>query len=176
MRSVEGRVSGVEGGGPRGPNGPSVLNHAPPTTDHGPRTRNGLALVARHPSRTISGTAFTLLEVMIACGIFFMATFTILALVSQCLRNARRLQRIEVNAGMVAAQLYKTNQLTEGTDSGDFENVYRDYSWETVSQQIGSNGLWQVDIVVRRRGLSQPADTMSVWLFSPNSKSSVFPR
>jgi len=37
-----------------------------------------------------SGTnAFTLMEVMVACGIFFMATFAILALVSTTLRNAR---------------------------------------------------------------------------------------
>src|SRR5438045_6918579 len=44
--------------------------------------------------------AFTLLEVMIACGIFFIAVFAILALVSNTLRNAQRLRRIEVDAGM----------------------------------------------------------------------------
>jgi hypothetical protein len=48
-------------------------------------------------------TGFTLLEVMIACGIFFMATFAILGLVSNTLRNARGIQRVEVDAGMAAA-------------------------------------------------------------------------
>ncbi len=118
--------------------------------------------------------AFTLIEVMIALGIFFMATFSILALVSRSLRNARALQKIEVDAGMVAAQLYKTNRLTEGTDSGDFDKYYRDYSWTTDSQQIASNGLWQVDIVVRKRGVHEPVDKMTVWLYSPDSKSSAF--
>ena len=105
--------------------------------------------------RTISSRllkAFTLIEVMIALGIFFMATFSILALVSRSLRNARALQKIEVDAGMVAAQLYKTNRLTEGFDSGDFDKYYRDYTWSTDTQQIASNGLWQVDIVVHKRG------------------------
>ena len=129
------------------------------------RTRHG------PPGR---GGAFTLMEVMIAAGIFFMAIFTILALVSNSLRNARNLRHIDVDAGMVAAQLYKTNKLTEGIDSGDFGDLYPDYSWQTDSEQIESNGLWQVDIVVRRRGLQNPVDVMSVWMYSPDSKSSTF--
>jgi len=119
-------------------------------------------------------SAFTLMEVMIAAGIFFMAIFTILALVSSSLRNARNLRHIDVDAGMVAAQLYKTNKLMEGIDSGDFGDLYPDYSWQTDSEQIESNGLWQVDIVVRRRGLQSPVDVMSVWMYSPDSKSSTF--
>ena len=46
---------------------------------------------------------------MIACGIFFIAVFAILALVSNTLRNARVLRHIEVDAGMAAAELFKTN-------------------------------------------------------------------
>jgi hypothetical protein len=118
--------------------------------------------------------AFTLMEVMIAAGIFFMAIFTILALVSTSLRNARALRQIDVDAGMVAAQLYKTNKLTEGIDSGDFGDLYPNFSWETDSEQIESNGLWQVDIIVKRRDLKNPVDVMSVWVYSPDSKSSVF--
>jgi Tfp pilus assembly protein PilV len=136
--------------------------------------KSGGAPARARASRQLPTTAFTLMEVMIACSLFFLATFAILGLVTQCLRNARSLQRIEVNAGMVAAQLYKTNQLTEGRDSGDFGKLYRDYSWETETEQIGTNGLWQVDIIVMRRGLKVPADAMSVWVFSPNSKSSAF--
>lgn len=116
-----------------------------------------------------SRAAFSLLEVMIACGIFFMAIFTILSLVSSVLRNARGLQRIEVDAGMVATQLYKTNKLYEGVESGDFGKYYRDYSWQTETMSAGTNGLFQVDIVVRRRGLQRPVDTMSIFVFAPDS-------
>ena len=116
-------------------------------------------------------TAFSLLEVMIASGIFFMCVFAILAMVSGLLRNARSLRRVELDAGMVAAQLCKTNRLYEGTESGDFGNLYPGYSWETDTYQAETNGLWQVDIVVRRQGVPQPVDTMSVFVYSPESQS-----
>ena len=116
-------------------------------------------------------TAFSLLEVMIASGIFFMCVFAILAMVSGLLRNARGLRRVELDAGMVAAQLCKTNRLYEGTESGDFGNLYPGYSWETDTYQAETNGLWQVDIVVRRQGVPQPVDTMSVFVYSPESQS-----
>lgn len=116
--------------------------------------------------------AFTLLEVMIALGIFFMAAFSILALVSSTLRHARGLQRGDVDAGMVAAQLYRTNRLTEGTDSGDFGDIYPDFSWESETYEADTNGLWEVDIRVLRRGNPQPVDSMSVWIYSPESRGS----
>jgi hypothetical protein len=137
-------------------------------------TTSGGANVQPHKQKC--GTAFTLLEVMIACGIFFIAIFAILGLVSNCLRNARALRHIEVDAGMVAAQLYKTNRLTEGVLSGDFGDTYHDYSWETVTQEAATNGLYQVDIVVRKRGLQNPVDSMSVWIYSPESASAPFNR
>ena len=65
----------------------------------------------------------------------------------------------------------KTNKLDEGGESGDFGNLYQDYSWETDTYEAQTNGLWQVDIVVRRRGLAQPVDSMSIFLYSPESKS-----
>ena len=120
-------------------------------------------------------TAFSLLEVMIACGIFFMAVFAILAMVSNVLRNARSLRRMELDAGMVAAQVTRTNKLFEGTESGDFGNLYPDYSWETDSYEAETNGLWQVDIIVRRRGLPQPVDSMSIYVYSPDSKAGPGP-
>lgn len=114
-------------------------------------------------------TAFTLLEVMIACGIFFMAVFTILGLVSATLKNARGLRRVEADAGLVAAQLSKTNRFSEGTESGDFGDVLQDYQWTTQIYEVETNGLWQADIVVTRRGRPDPVDTMSIWIFSPES-------
>lgn len=118
--------------------------------------------------------AFTLLEVMIAMGIFFVCIFAILALVSGTLRNARGLQKGEVDAGMVAAQFFKTNQVTEGTDSGDFGRLYPDYTWETDTYEADTNGLYQVDIVVRKRGMSKIFDSLSVWVYSPQTKSLPF--
>ena len=113
---------------------------------------------------------------MIASGIFFMCVFAILAMVSSVLRNARSLRRIELDAGMVAAQVCNTNKLTEGSESGDFGNLYPGCSWETETYEAETNGLWQVDIVVRRRGISQPVDVMSIWLYRPESPSRVGPR
>ncbi len=117
-----------------------------------------------------SQTAFSLLEVMIASGIFFMTVFAILAMVSSVLRNARSLRRTELDAGMVAAQFCKTNKLYEGTESGDFGKLYPDYRWETDTYEAATNGLWQVDIVVRRHGIPQPVDNMSIYIFSPGSQ------
>src|SRR5437870_12417598 len=71
-----------------------------------------------------SSSAFTLMEVLIASGIFFICMFAILGLVSQTLRNARILRTTRVDAGMIAAQLTLTNKLYEGSESGDFGNYY----------------------------------------------------
>ena len=119
--------------------------------------------------------AFSLLEVMIALGIFFMSIFTILALVSSSLRSARSLRRIEVDAGMVAAQLLiKTNRFSEGSDSGDFGQLYPDYSWEYDCTMVETNGLMQFDIRVFHRGNRLPVDSLSILLFSPDSANMQF--
>ena len=113
--------------------------------------------------------AFTLLEVMIASGLFFMASFSILALVSQSLRNARSLQRPPVDAGMVAAQYAATNRFFEGTRSGDFDSeALRDFSWTVETYEAGTNGLLAADVVLEQRGLQNPADKMSIIIFDPN--------
>ena len=111
---------------------------------------------------------------MIACGIFFMATFAILALVATTLRNARGLQRGDVDAGMAAAQIYqllKTNRTTEVSGSGNFGEAYPDFTFQFASQEYASNGLLQVDIVVNRRGLRKPVDTLSIWVYNADAKS-----
>jgi type II secretion system protein I len=126
--------------------------------------------------RSVASIGFTLLEVMIACGVFFMAIFAILELVSTLLRNAGRLRHVEVDAGLVASQLYKTNKLTEGTESGDFGTALKEYSWETEASEAATNGLWQVKIVVNKRGLREPLDEMTVYVFSPQSSQQIGPR
>jgi type II secretory pathway pseudopilin PulG len=121
-----------------------------------------------------STRAFTLIEVMIACGIFFMATFAILALVAGTVRNARSLQRGDVDAGMAAAQIFqllKTNRQAELSGSGDFGDTYRDYTYEFASGEYMTNGLLQVEIVVNRRGLHKPVDTLTIWVYNPDARS-----
>lgn len=127
-------------------------------------------------------SGFTLLEVMVACGIFFLATFAILSLVSTTLRNARSLQRRTVDAGMAASQVFetlKTNRMEQGTLSGDFGDAYPGYSWDAswdVDWDSGAtNGLLKVDIVVNHRGNRDPVDNLSIRVFAPDARSGVGP-
>ena len=90
LKSDEGRVPGGEMRLPL-----PITHHASRITSPTPRPS---ALRAAR-------AAFSLMEVMIASGIFFMAIFSILALISGVLRNARSLRRVELDAGMVAAQV-----------------------------------------------------------------------
>ena len=115
-------------------------------------------------------TGFSLLEVMIACVLFFVGTFTILALVSSSLEGARRLQRPMVDGGLLASELSLTNQLVEGTTSGDFGEVYRDYNWTSEIVEEQTNKLFRVDYVVQRaNGDRAVVSRMSVLFFRPQS-------
>lgn len=117
---------------------------------------------------------FTLVEVMVALGVFFMALFTILGLVSNSLRNARALQRKQVDCGQVAAQVYfrlsNTNQVDEGVESGDFGDMYPDYDWTTDSYEVATNGLYRVDMIVQRRSGGTVESKMSILIFPQNAK------
>ena len=154
--------------GPQSTAGSAPPGHASRFTFHVSRTTHHVSPAPR------AVRAFTLLEVMIASGIFFMAMFAILALVAGTLRNARGLQRGDVDAGMAAAQiiqLLKTNRQTEVTGSGDFGDAYRDFSYEFESTEAMTNGLLKVDIVVNRRGTLKPFDTLTIWIYAPDAKS-----
>lgn len=113
--------------------------------------------------------AFTLLEVMIAIGIFFSATFVILGLMSTLLHNARALQSNEPDLGMVAGQLSLTNILHEGNESGDFGDLYKGYRWARDVYEVSSNGLWEADFTIYRAGHRNAESHMSVLLFRPQS-------
>lgn len=95
-------------------------------------------------------SAFSLLEVMIAMGIFFVAIFGILALVSQNLVAARRLQRNEPDITFLAAQLSLTNRLEEGFDSGDFGDMYPNCLWSRTITEVSTNGLYRVDFTLHQ--------------------------
>jgi Tfp pilus assembly protein PilV len=114
--------------------------------------------------------AFSLFEVMIAIGIFFMTTFMILALVSSALANARRLQRPMVDAAMIASELSLTNQLVEEVQSGDFGKAYPGYHWSANVTEEQTNKLFRVDYVVQRDGDKEVMQKMSVLFFRPQSK------
>ncbi len=113
--------------------------------------------------------AFSLMEVMVAMGIFFMSVFVILSLVSSALQNARRLQRPMVDAAMIASELSLTNQLVEMTQSGDFGKVYPGYTWTADINEIMTNKLFQVDYIVQRSGSPEVVQKMSVLFFRPHS-------
>src|SRR5690606_38279081 len=85
-----------------------------------PRT-DAMKLLSR-PQRRL---AFSLIEVMIAIGIFFIALFSILALTAQLLTNARVIQStIKPHASMVHAwYTSKTNRITEGSTTVDFSDI-----------------------------------------------------
>jgi hypothetical protein len=120
--------------------------------------------------------AFTLIEAVLATGLFFVAIFAILGVVMQNVRAAHSLNQLRPTPGMIAAELSMTNKLEEGYESGDFGELYPDYSWERNISLFGTNGMFQVDIMVfhevrqgsRRR---QNEDSqLSILLFRPESE------
>jgi hypothetical protein len=120
-------------------------------------------------------SAFTLLEVMIAGGVLFICLFAILALVSNGLHNAAILQHQRVDASMAAAELTvqfsTTNQVSEGSGSGDFGKAYPDYryDWELRQAPNSTNGLCTLDIVVRSRSLDKKVESsLTTLLYLPN--------
>jgi Tfp pilus assembly protein PilV len=120
-----------------------------------------------------SQQAFSLLEVMIAMGIFFVAIFGILGLMSQNLAAARRLQRQDVDITMLAAQLSLTNRLEEGFESGDFGDVFPDALWSRTITEVSSNGFFRVDFSVHQPTHNPRAPLteqhLSILLYRPNS-------
>lgn len=118
--------------------------------------------------------AFSLLEVMIAVGIFFMAVFAILGLISSGLGNARRLQRPLVDASALISQLSLTNQLVEGTYTGNLGDVlgkaYQDYRYSGEIREVASNHLYSADYVIQyaRGGLEILSRTTTLF-FRPQS-------
>jgi len=122
--------------------------------------------------------AFTLLEVMIAIGIFFMAVFAILGLVTQSLENARRLRRPIIDAGTVAAWYSQTNKFVEGTISGDMSEIlgkaYQGYTYSASPVEVGSNQLYQVDFLVYGPGAGRPVvSEISALFLAHNSPGSL---
>jgi hypothetical protein len=119
-----------------------------------------------------SRDAFTLLEVMIAMAIFFIAIFAILSVVASGLRNARVIQQGQVDPSLLMADLCQTNKLEDGdSQSGNFGDLYPDYVWSCDIRQIATNGLFQVDYTISYHGhFPKPDSHMSIYLWRPDSK------
>lgn len=138
---------------------------------------NGGPLGAGRNGRGVSGgrrgeEALTLLEVMIALAIFFMAIFAILDLTSRNLRAARSLRQPPIDVGSLAAEFSLTNRLEEGTESGDLGGDFPDYRWERTVTLVSTGGLFQVDFTLYWAVDRQPVQSdLSVLLFRPDSMS-----
>lgn len=123
------------------------------------------------PSRARAG--FTLLEVMIAVGVLFMCLFAVLALLSNSLASARKLQQhrdIDTGsiAGLIYVQLVNTNSLNEGPVDVDLEEMYPGSKCRAELSQVGTNGLCQVDFDVERNQKVEAKAEFYIYL--PNMK------
>ena len=124
-----------------------------------------------------SAWGFSLIEVMIALTIFFLAIFTILGSVSRSLGAARSLQQKFPDISALVADLMLTNKVEEGTGGGDFGDLFPGYTWTGSTNQIGTNGLFQIDFVIQaRRGRQLVEWTNSIYLWRPDSKVSAYGR
>jgi Tfp pilus assembly protein PilV len=122
-----------------------------------------------------SAWGFSLLEVMIALTIFFVAIFTILGSVSRSLGAARSLQQKFPDISALVADLMLTNKVEEGTGGGDFGDLFPGYTWTGYTNQIRTNGLFQIDFVIQsRKGRELVEWTNSIYLWRPDSKVSAY--
>jgi len=132
---------------------------------------------ARKKIPSVSGRArraFTLLEVMIAVMILFMCLFGELALLSNSLASARRIQQahkgVDVGtvSGLLYVQLINTNQLNEGRFDVDVEDVMPGYQVHPELTLVGTNGLCRVDFDVEHHGQMEMQSQFLIYL--PNMK------
>jgi type II secretion system protein I len=120
--------------------------------------------------------AFTLMEVMIAMAVFSVVVIAILGMVVQSLNAARRLQKPMPDFSILASTLTLSNVLEEGFESGDFQELgkeYEGYTWERQIIEVGSNGLFQVDFMIfdnRKRGSHEVTESLSILMYKPGGR------
>jgi hypothetical protein len=127
-------------------------------------------LIRRHSSRG----AFSLLEVMVAVGIFFIGSFAILNLVSQSLSNAQRLKHPLVDASAILSQMSLTNQFIEGPISGNLGDIlgkdYAEFDYQGDITEVRSNRLYSADLVIFNvKNRRDPVARTSALFFRPQS-------
>ena len=129
-----------------------------------------MKLIRYHNSRG----AFSLLEVMIAIGIFFIGSFAILNLVSQSLSNAQRLKHPLVDASAILSQMSLTNQFIEGPYSGNLGDIlgkdYAEFNFQGEITEVRSNRLYSADFVIFNvKDNRDPVARTSALFFRPQS-------
>ncbi len=92
--------------------------------------------------------AFTLIEVAVASAIMALALFGFISVCSTALKSAKSLNRVEVDASSLAAELSLSNRLEEMSDHGDFGRLYPGYQWSRSVYEVGTNGLFRADFVI----------------------------
>jgi prepilin-type N-terminal cleavage/methylation domain-containing protein len=117
---------------------------------------------------------FTLMEVMIAIGVFCVGVFAILSLVATVMRGARLLDRPMVDAGVVAGQIAQTNSIIETSASGDLSEFlgerYKGFKYVYTINELETNKLFEADIAVTSDAQGKPViSKMSVLLYRPQS-------
>jgi hypothetical protein len=122
-------------------------------------------------SRTRS---FTLLEVMIAMALFFMAVFAILNVITQGLGAARSFQREWPDVGLLTADLLLTNRLDEGIEEGDFGEYHPGFQWRREIVEVATNGLFRVNFSIHGAvDGRQLESTVNLLVWRPESQSVV---
>lgn len=118
-------------------------------------------------------TGFTLLEVIVACSLFFMCAFAILQIVTTGLVAARKLQRREPHFEFMISPHVLTNILIEGNYSGSFDefmpDLYPGFSWEYEIVEASSNGFFRVDYVIYDDAAGAKPRTLTTFFHKPAS-------
>jgi hypothetical protein len=107
---------------------------------------------------------------MIAIGIFFMVAFSILALVSQCLRQARALEQIRTPIGAIASDAMLVTPVEEGLFTGEFGDIFPDHRWDAdvyIPDFVTNETLLAIDLKVRRSGRSRADAELTILRFQP---------
>jgi prepilin-type N-terminal cleavage/methylation domain-containing protein len=129
----------------------------------------------RIPAASRGCCAFTLMEVMIAIGVFCIGVFAILDVVASVLHGARLLDKPMVDSGVEASVFAKTNSIVDGiSGAGDLSEYlgdpYKGYDYAYTANEVESNRLYQVDIAVTSDAPGKPVvSKMSILLFRPQS-------
>ena len=116
---------------------------------------------------------FSLLEVMIAIGIFFTSVFLILELTSQHLRTARIMQTMDVDRSSLPALLSMTNFLEIGPLPIDIKMAYEDshpgVTVDGMIEEAATNGLFRIDYTIHWLAENNMRKTRnSILLWRPN--------
>ncbi len=130
--------------------------------------------------RPVRRPGFSLLEVMIAVAIFFLAVFTILDLTSQNLGTARALQLMHADLGSLATLVSMTNRLEVGPIPAAareaFEELNPGYTCEGTIDEVATNGLFQVNLSLYWESDQRPRQSsLSFLLWRPDSNTGARP-